>query len=450
MNIINRGELSFNPGELTYGFTSPLWLFLIVVINLVIHNILLVPTLLSIIFGMAYITLWWIIITKIIHQRTLQIYALLLVSIDPNLLKHTYTGLETTAVYFFSLAILYVFFIREHPNSFLMGVIIGFSILIRPDLLLISILIHLINNKRILSDEFFKVLAGAAILVIPWLIFAYFYFGTFLPSTFYAKGADYPIGRYFIANIKASLMIFLGTYLFVFIQLLVLGRSRLKEFSNTRFQRYYTFLIVLIASYLLFYSLTISNEFIFSRYYCIVFPPIFLGLFLFLDLQQNTKMQKIRSIMYYLIPVYFLFISSFHAGIYRQIYFESEKAEDQIIKWTIKNTKTDDRIYRDRIGKIGFLTQRYIVDPVGLINPGISKYRLKGDIVSFLKMKKTTILIGPKLNDEIELERKIPKNIFLLDSIATRDNFLVRQQFIKMLNMKPNNIVYCKISKIQW
>ena len=28
-NLLGRGELSFNPGESTYGFTSPLWLFLL-------------------------------------------------------------------------------------------------------------------------------------------------------------------------------------------------------------------------------------------------------------------------------------------------------------------------------------------------------------------------------------------------------------------------------------
>lgn len=451
-NFIESGELSFNKGDLTYGFTSPLWLALIIILSPIFKNILLIPTFLSISFAIAYLLLWWRIINleEINFKHKLLFFTI--ISLDPNLVKHAYTGLETTAVYFFSLLLLYYFILRnrKNNNSVFIGILIGLAYLVRPDLMLFIVILFLFNYKSVFSNKNAISILISLIIIVPWLIFSKMYFGGFFPSTFYAKGADYPIGRYFVTNLVSSFSILSITYFAPLVILILKMITQRKDSLSATSNNYNLTLIALTLSYILFYSLTISNEFVFSRYFSMLFPAFFLALLFSLRIMPTGKKFNISAKAYYLIPIYFLIVSFLHSTFYKAIYRDSELTENKIIAWVNDNTTSEDHVYRDRIGKIAFLTNRYIVDPVGIINKDISKYKLNNEVAIYYKKKNTSVFINPHKSDFLAIQKKFPNSIVLLDSFPSMGKSLVRQSLIERLKQNESNVAYNKIYRVNW
>ena len=135
---------------------------------------------------------------------------------------------------------------------------------------------------------------------------------------------------------------------------------------------------VIIISFIMFYSLVINNEFVYARYYCIVFP--FLS-FLFIEIVMKCVSNKIIpagivSAVSLLLIIWFSLIGS-------RIYTTTETTEDKIIEWVNNNTSPNTKIERGRIGKIAFYTDRYIVDPMGIIDPEIINYHKTHSIADY-------------------------------------------------------------------
>jgi len=405
-------------------------------------QMVIIPSLLSLACAIAYILIWNKILDKSLMSMKRKILLLVFICLDPNLLKHTYTGIETTAVYFITVLIIYRFFVVQQPSSLISGLIIGVAVLIRPEFLLFGILLFLFDSRSLLSPKIVHVVSGIGVIIIPWIGFSYYYFGNALPLTFFAKGADYPIGRNFLVNILSSLSILGSSYLVLF---LLLGYIYVRS-ASSEVRKLLYFALIMLCSFILFYSVTISNEFVFSRYYVMCIPPLFYVLVL--SVQNDQGSTFIYKSLLFILPLTFLLASLLHSQVYASIYHESETTEDKIIFWIQKNTKKNERIYRDRIGKIAYATDRYIVDPVGLINREISDYRRKGELCNFILKKRTDILISSKKEEISYFETIFKSRINLLYSIPTRDNFLVRQTLMNTLKKADSTQVYTNIYRI--
>ena len=172
--------------------------------------------------------------------------------------------------------------------------------------------------------------------------------------------------------------------------------------------------------------------------------------FFYVKSSVSFKILKYGKIILLIFPIYFLIISAAHSSVYRKIYTDSERTEDRIIQWVKNETTPNDRIYRDRIGKIGFYSMRYIVDPVGLINKDISKYRLAQNICDFIRMKNTTIMIAPKSLDYYSVQKAFPDKVTLLDSFQTMGKPLVRQYLSEKYYHGGQKTSFVKIYRIKW
>jgi len=438
-HILNNGEVSFNLGDPTYGFTGPVWLGLILLLSIIFGFSINIPTILSFAFAVLTIIIWARILKK--FNLIPSIYSLLLVIIlvDPNLLKHTYLGMEATLSYFLSsLTIWLLLFEKSKCRIHFLGIIMGLYGLVRPESILLAIVffIYFLTDRESL-ENISKYIFTGLMIVVPWLIFSLLYFEQLLPNTFYAKGAAYAIGSNFLKNIYDSAIIFSGSYLPIII---LIGICFIFFGANKSFEKFNIFSLLIIAIYILFYSLTINHEFVYARYYSIVFPFIS---YLFINLITKINFLKQRSliaILSLIIVVQFSF-SVFYSVNAKKLYIASEHVEDEVIEWINDNTYKDQKIVRARIGKIGFKTDRIIVDPIGLINPEIINYYKKENISEYYGSVRPDYVITSELDHTIFKESKLVKR-FVYPS-----NFLVRQLFF---SSEQNKVDTLKINKIYW
>ncbi len=409
-NFIDNNEISFNFGERTYGFTSPFWLFFIVLLQLMLNNMFIVPHTLSLFFSVLTILVWFAIINTLTKKKSLKIFFLLLIVLDPNLLKHSFLGMEASSSYFLSSLIIFFLLKIYFGNIYYYSLIItlSFYTLVRPESIILSFFtfIFLIITNKPTKRQIIYSLILVSIIILPWHIFAHKYFGFFLPTTFNAKAIDYTIGKNFINNIFDTFIIFSGNYFLLFILVITLMIKE-KLFLIT-FNTLGKLFLLNIFSLILFYSLTISNEQVFARYYCIVFPFLFYILFVLIE-QFDTR-QELKFYIKTIVLISFLFLSIFFSYL-NSLSIQIEYTEDKIVDWIKNNTLKSDLIVRGRIGKIGFLTERKILDPVGLINPEISYYYKNKKISNFYFMHKPSYYIGD--TNSIKVIRKFAKQIIV-------------------------------------
>jgi len=436
-SIIEHGEIAFNSGEPTYGFTSPLWLFFLSVISKLTGNYLQSPHLLTLIFSSLTIIIWFIILQNSQLKNSIKYLFLLAVVLDPNLLKHSYLGMESSASFFFSSAI--ALSLHNFDRKFfkhLLPLLFGLFFLTRPESIIIYMILItvLLKLKKINTKDMAKMLTVSLIVVLPWLIFSKIYFGSFLPTTISAKGASYLWGSRFFVHLFDSIKIFAGNYLLIISAILLF--SFFKWNSNKQKVSFYItiFSIICLTT---FYSLSLNREIVYARYYCMVFPFIYLVLLNILAEAQIEPKYKI----YYLSSVilYSIIISLVFSNLTKENY-EDEKIEDDIVLWVKANTNPTDIIVRSRIGKIGFLSKRKILDPMGIINPQIIDYNKKENSAEYFSIIKPNYLIGTFVLENLAryAEVKTIKEFNSVKSLLPRHMILGKRQSLTVPVYKLN------------
>jgi len=341
-----------------------------------------------------------------------------------------------------SLLVFIIINYNRGKDNIKIALIIGIYLLVRPEsiLLLIIILFWLILFRDLDIRSVHRILITVLIIVLPWLIFSQYYFGSIVPNTFNAKGFNYTLGGRFFVNFLDSLKIIGGNYLFIFI-ITVIAFPLLRRANFFKINMNIILLIFsLIITPIIFYSIVLSREFVYARYYSMIFP--FISLFLFLLLYEmklyNTKFNFSIIFSFF----YLIIISLIMSPITKNSYLDGENVENKIVKWVKKNTYREDVIVRGRIGKIGFLSGRKILDPMGIISPDIFNYYNKNEIATFYEIYKPTYVIG---SFDLKLFRK-SKNIELVKKFISKYSGLLPRHLI--LNKKHGTII--PIYKITW
>jgi len=218
-HLLERGEFSFNPGQNSYGATSPLWIF-----GLALFMKL----------GLApAAAAWWLgalsglsmilVLDAFLSRMTFPVFwkgALLVVAAaDVWFLRWTFSGMETPLITTLLLALLWPLVsgrkglgwgqTREHLwlRYLGWGVTAGLTGLVRPEFLLVAPL----ALPWLLWFEYFRAgavggqsgrhlarphkpllgaIAGWGLVVGPWLLFAWLSFGRILPGTAAAKSSE--------------------------------------------------------------------------------------------------------------------------------------------------------------------------------------------------------------------------------------------------------------------
>ncbi len=365
-NIAAGNGFSFNPGEQSYGVTSPLWVLILTIPYLIgISGLWFakIVDLLSAILAMFIFFRLCGLFFK--NDKLLKFVATGIFIMNVWFIRWAFTGMETS---FAVLLVVYIFYLFYSGKYSLMFLISGLCYLTRPETALLSVILFCIIAYRTTLTKETSLLSSLRFIglfllpVLPFLIFAKFSFGTIMPNTALGKSTltlNYSIIiSQFIEITKtlagASLIEMILTIFFLGISVFK------KDLKNT------LPILVWIVSLAVLYIVTDAD--IISRYLLLISP--FLILTGLLGLEYLNRQRITVSI------TVFLAVLMFSQFIFYR--FVKPSTDDfsygvdncflPIGKWLNENTSQNSKVLVNDVGVIGYYAERYIIDAAALIN----------------------------------------------------------------------------------
>ncbi len=384
-NLSALGEWSFIPGTASGGSTGPLWVLFIVggYLLRIDHQIWT--------YLLGSITLFGIAVVGMLGFKRLQpnlkqwaIVAGLVLVLEWHLIWAAASGMETLLSALIATFILGSLFKPEIAlkHWFLIGLLIGLSVWIRPDgitLLGPAGLVAILGSKTSLKQKLIRFLLLGIGFLIPfalYLVFNQITAGTIWPNTFYAKQAEYaerqdiPILARFWQQFITPLA---GVGIALLPGFLITGWQALK---NKRWAVLASILWYL--GYLAIFALRLPVTYQHGRYIIPAMPIFFILGFAGTAAWIHTHFQDTRMIQRVLVKVWLLssicilglfWIQGAKAYAEDVAFIESEMVAAS--HWIRENTAPEARIAAHDIGALGYFAQRDIVDLAGLISPDV-------------------------------------------------------------------------------
>ena len=200
-NIIERGEYSFNPGEVSFGTTSPLWVLELAAIGLVFDDrdkLVEISRVLSWISGFATLVAIFFLTLALGGTRGIAGLASLTYAGDAWFARWSALSMETSsAVLVMTLAALAATrAYNDRRAAAFAGVLLAVAALLRPEVYLALVVFGagaVTMWRRVDWRCVATMLLVAGVLLLPWLLFAKIYIGSFLPNTAGAKSGGFGI-----------------------------------------------------------------------------------------------------------------------------------------------------------------------------------------------------------------------------------------------------------------
>lgn len=352
-NLLQNGQLAFNPGERSYGFTSPLWLAVLALCGATPFPVFLIKMICWLFFALALWRFYRLISCHFSGNSSAWIGVVLLAA-NPWVLRWTLSGLETSAA-LFAVVLAFELFLNEHPGACLA---IGVLPLLRPELL---IWVMIFSAFSLLRGRLLQVLVALAPGLL-WHGFCFLYFGQVFPNTAYAKSIGFSVTAALSAVKKiVSSMPPLESLALGITAFMLISRRQGKD-------RLWPAMAAVVMLLALFVGRGVNVH---TRYLIPIFP---LTIYLLLLLLEKK-------------PKLLLFASIFALGIgllqgifwiypATRNYIRSEKQVNVAIGLYLNQAmRQDEVVFLWDIGAIGYYAQRYVVDLNGIINRKISNRR---------------------------------------------------------------------------
>lgn len=348
---ISRGNgFVFNSGETIYGTTTPLLAILLAAWLLVSSNIVLGAKLIGIVSVVG--GLWFLYFAM--PYRKAAIIATSILAVSLKLISEEMAGMETPLLFLF-MAGAYWGYTKDRP--YFSGIMCGLLLWTRIDsivfvgALFLSFLFFGTLGRLWTSTVRFTI---GTLVYIPWLIFAWAYFGSPIPYTITAKSVAYgltplPIAVHFLRMIE---YISWPVFLLTIVSVLYVGKRNLflavfftanalvlAKSGATFFDRY-------------FYSITVI-----SIIMCSLMAAGVKGWF--------WKAVIILALVYG--------SSNWQAYVEHPKYIQSMRNEvlQDIGLWLNENTPEGSTILLEPLGYIGYYADRVMLDEVGLVTPRV-------------------------------------------------------------------------------
>lgn len=363
----------FNPGEPSYGFTSPLWVYLLAFLKTLGTNLLLTSKILSFLMGLAVIIFFVLLAGRTLNHSLSLLLGLLALATDPWFLRWSPSGMESSlSAALVLLSILLFDAGRRGRISFLLaGFSSGLMFLVRPEgaWLAIAAGIMLIAESKWRGLLLFFL--AFLTLVFPWLLFAHATFHHLLPNTFIAKAGS-PVWTESLRALLRTTKIVGPTYSIEFLGFL-LGSflmMRRKEFGGKI--RKNLFVVLWVFGLPFFYIL--AGVGVQSRYLLMLIPLIVLfGIKSWETFLAGTRRFWKRAA--WILGAGFVLGTNlgFTFGInYPATMKFSRGVEECLIplgNYLKNNTPPNAGIALVDIGVVGYYSERRIVDLGGLVHP---------------------------------------------------------------------------------
>lgn len=402
-NFARNGRFEYIPGVVSAGSTSPLWTIL-----LAVGYLLRLPYLLWT-YLLGGLSLLWLALTSV------RLWQLLwpewgnkdwlpgvVVALSWPLVWAAASGMETLlfAALGLQLIVMYTQLALEAAPSTskiaLLGVLSGVLILVRPDglvlLLLLAIGLCLLPGSWQIRFKRVVVYGITAVIpLLPYFAFNYYTSGSVWPNTFYAKQTEYqallaePIWSrvlrllYFsVGGAEQGWQGISGVRLLLLPGLIVAGLIAVKQ-DWFRRRLLYTLPLLWAGGHVVLYAWRLPVTYQHGRYLFAAIPlwivyglAGWLGLFAWMGNGRLGRMGKQVAVLTFALLLLFFTVLGAQTYATDVAFIEGEMVATA--HWLAENTPPDALIASHDIGAIGYFAERPLLDLAGLISPEVILY----------------------------------------------------------------------------
>ena len=395
-NILTLGEYSFNPGDVSYGTTSPLWVLMHAAAGKFTgggESLIVVSTVLAWLSGFASVWLIFVLARRLGLSIGFGIAAALSLAGHAWFARWTALAMETSTAVAAILAAGY-FSIRadqDRRQAMFFGFFMALAALLRPEAYLlvpVFLLSAILRRER----NWTAVATSIAIyfaMIVPWLLFARLHIRTFLPNTAGAKSGGVVLNPImFVRKLEPVVKIVAsgeGIALILVILGIVLLRRRSRLFSPM-FRFILLWIVALPFTYVLF------DIQVLSRYMLLTSPfVIVLG---FAALEEIVDGKRIGGALSRIAPLALAAISVvINAVFYMVVVVPPSRAFTYDLKNTLKgigryvhdHSNEGAVVAAADIGYLAFYSDRTVLDLGGLVDRTTHALREKYDYETIVK-----------------------------------------------------------------
>lgn len=396
-NLAASGRWEYVPGVPSAGSTAPLWTLL-----LAAGYFLRIPFLLWT-FLLGAVSLVWLAWAGMALWRCLwpeqarrAWVAGVTLTFSWPLIWAAASGMETAL--FLALAVTLLLLYARLPAAgaengegrqpLLLGVVSGLLVLVRPEgvLLILLLLVGLVAGRRFRAVAIYA--AGATMPLLPYFLFNVSLSGQLWPNTFYAKQAEYTVllqrplpARYLnllyfsLGGPPSGWQGMTGARLLLVPGLIAAGWTALRrDWAQRRFL--YTVPLLWAGGHVLAYAWRLPVTYQHGRYLWPALPVWLLyGLAGSAHLlarwrgRRGRLISRVAVLTFFVVLAFFLLLGAQAYG--TDVDFIEREMVD-VAHWLQENTPPDALIAAHDIGAIGYFTRRPILDLAGLISPEVT------------------------------------------------------------------------------
>jgi len=406
-NIFHHGEYVFNLDEKVLATTSPLYTLLLTVSQFISNDLPQMSIFISYLSSAAAGFL-----AALVIKRDNWPVAVFCALSFPFVLRNI--GLETNFLIFLLMLSCYLFATERY--MFCSGVM-GLAILTRPDSVIFvgsMVVIYWIRRQKLPWKEFPVLL----VVIVPWYIFSYFYFGELFPASLEAKSGHAGFVQYFfdqfaylaaycdkctfgilramaietadLLSPRAAYTIYLRRAVLIALYLPVALLGVIYYFRNLYRFHYCGFLFyiypLLMTAALSFigpppthrWHMTVAVNFAMIGYLNLLTLPFFA-----LIKRYKHRALPVGAVLAgYLCIVFVSHVVDFHNYVARAdttpqfgAKFHSYKNVGLFLR---EHVPDEESVFALEVGTIGYFSRKRIIDGAGLISPGYDKYHRQG------------------------------------------------------------------------
>lgn len=370
-NIISGNGFVFNVGEKVLGSTTPLFTIISSFLALVLSSISIpdVVAFLNILLFSSSAVFLFKISKNIFEVDEFFSYILVLI-FSFSLSKMIPEGMETPLFIFLTLGSLYYLVTNR---QYLASVLLGLTVLTRPDAIMVVFVFFIYCFLNFDHRKTVKLFIITSLVLIPWLVFGTYYFGSFIPQSLLAKthSSDivrmpfYQAFKVILSNISrlywGSLIDFENIKLQVLINLSPVILSFVFAIKYKLNKKTWVFFLVPLL-YLLSFSL--SNPIMFPWYISQIEPfwilLSFVGIyFLYKNFNQKYFLIILVICLFFPFLSYVNRVTNKDMGSKMPLFIVSQYLNNNIVE--------GQSVGISNIGIVSFVTKAYIVDFFGLV-----------------------------------------------------------------------------------
>lgn len=400
-NLLDGYGLVYNRGELFNGLTSPLFTYLSVIATYLVQDTIFAINLLSGVFFILTLYVYQHIFSSAGNATTAFLGSLLVV-LSPFM--YLVFGMETF-LFVFLIGLSIHLFLTERYHALL--ITLALLILTRSEgvFLVAALVFEHFRLKRAFPKLTYFILPS--IMVIAHFAFTYYYYGAFMPATGKAKiwqGESGLWGESNVIFLEGGVWLFkriLGSKFLIglFILLSIVGGYRVGRKSLNYIV--VVFVLLLLGFYTL---LNIPNYhwydapfLVFLFYYAAL--GIKVSYEYFISKVERRAAKNIILALYLITVSYYLVDRASRIKHNETHYFlKASPPYKEIATWLKSNTAEDASVAMVEIGVIGYFSERYIVDILGLVNPYNAQFIGERELDKWLtKYHPDYILVHEKL-----------------------------------------------------